>query len=188
MRNYSFFLLLVPIMIVSFSISSKSVPPKNKVIIAYAGGFRGLMNMDSIHAEKLTHINYAFVDIKDNIAYLHQEATDTINLINLKKLKEKNPSLKLIISIGGWSWSGNFSDAALTDHSRKTFASSAAAIVKRFDLDGIDIDWEYPGLVGAGNIWLIEKRFVSTAWRITNRWTRAAGACFVTNLVRRKVL
>jgi chitinase len=158
MRNYSFLLFLLLIIITSFSISFKSVPPKNKVIIAYAGGFRGLMNVDAIQAEKLTHINYAFVDIKDSLAYLHHEAIDTVNLINLKKLKEKNPSLKLIISIGGWSWSGNFSDAALTDHSRKVFASSAAAIVKRFDWDGIDIDWEYPGLIGAGNIFRPEDK------------------------------
>jgi chitinase len=47
--------------IASFSIFFKSIPPKNKVIIAYAGGFRGLMNVDSIHAEKLTHINYALL-------------------------------------------------------------------------------------------------------------------------------
>src|SRR5580765_1202879 len=106
MCNFSIRLFCLLMMIASFSIFFKSIPPKNKVIIAYAGGFRGLMNVDSIHAEKLTNINYAFVDIKDNLAYLHHEATDTINLINLKKLKERNPSLKLIISIGGWSWSG----------------------------------------------------------------------------------
>src|SRR5882724_2964336 len=121
MRNYSFLLFSMLAMISSFSIAFKTNPPKNKVIIAYVGGFRGLMNADSIHAEKLTHINYAFADIKDNRAYLHNEATDTVNLISLKKLKERNPSIKLIISIGGWSWSGNFSDAVLTDTSRKAF-------------------------------------------------------------------
>jgi chitinase len=158
MRNHLIFLLLLVILITSFINVFKSVPPKNKVVIAYAGGYRGLMNMDSIQAEKITHINYAFVDIKNNRAFLHLEATDTINLKNLKKLKEKNPSLKLIISIGGWSWSGNFSDAALSDTSRRAFASSAVAIVKRFDFDGIDIDWEYPAQVGAGNIFRPEDK------------------------------
>jgi chitinase len=158
MRNHSIFLLLLTIIITSFNNRLKSVPPKNKVVIAYAGGYRGLMNMDSIQAEKITHINYAFVDIKNNRAFLHLEATDTVNLKNLKKLKEKNPSLKLIISIGGWSWSGNFSDAALSDTSRRAFASSAVAIVKRFDFDGIDIDWEYPGQIGAGNIFRPEDK------------------------------
>jgi len=158
MRNPKIFLLLL-VITVSFIINAfKSVPPKNKVVIAYAGGYRGLMNMDSIQAEKITHINYAFVDIKNNRAFLHSETSDTVNLKNLKKLKEKNPSLQLLISIGGWSWSGNFSDAALSDTARRAFASSAAAIVRRFDFDGIDIDWEYPGLIGAGNIFRPEDK------------------------------
>ncbi len=128
-------------------------PSRTKVIIAYAGGFRGLMQVDSIRAEKITHLNYAFVDIRDNRAWLHREATDTVNLQNLQKLKQKNPALKIILSIGGWAWSHNFSDAALSDTSRYAFAQSAAALVQRFNADGIDIDWEYPGLAGAGNIY-----------------------------------
>src|SRR4029077_6873502 len=90
--------------------------------------------------------------------FLRKEATDTINLINLKKLKEKNPLLKILISIGGWSWSKNFSDAVLSDSSRLAFASSATALVKRFDLDGVDIDWEYPGQIGDGNIYRPEDK------------------------------
>jgi chitinase len=125
----------------------------NKVIIGYVGGFRGLINTAPIQAKKLTHINYAFVDIKDNRAWLHREATDTINFRNLVLLKKQNPALKILISIGGWTWSGRFSDAVLTDTSRQRFVASAVAIVKKFDLDGIDIDWEYPSLPGdKGNI------------------------------------
>ena len=191
MRKYSIPFLLMLIAITSFKLIFKSEAQKNKVIIAYAGGYRGLMKMDSIQAEKLTHINYAFVDIKDNRAYLHQEASDTVNLRNLRKLKEKNPSLQLLISIGGWSWSGNFSDAGLSDTSRKAFAASAVAIAKRFDLDGIDIDWEYPGLIGAGNVFrpvdkenftsmLKELRISLDAWAATSGkkklLTIAAGA------------
>lgn len=158
MRNYSLFILLALLISGFFVIARKPFSKKGKVIIAYAGGFRGLMNVDSIKAEKLTHINYAFVDVKDNRAFLRKEATDTINLINLKKLKEKNPLLKILISIGGWSWSKNFSDAVLSDSSRLGFASSAADLVKRFDLDGVDIDWEYPGQIGDGNIYRPEDK------------------------------
>src|SRR5262249_27342529 len=63
-----------------------------------------------------------------------------------------------ILSIGGWGWSKNFSDAALSDTSRLNFASSAATTVKRFGLDGIDIDWEYPGQIGDGNIFRAEDK------------------------------
>ncbi|MDR3715138.1 MAG: glycoside hydrolase family 18 protein [Puia sp.] len=124
---------------------------KKGVVIGYVGGFRGLLHTDSIDAARLSIINYAFVDIKDDRAWLHNEATDTVNLRNLAGLKDKNPDLKIVISIGGWTWSKLFSDAVLTDSSRAVFASSSIELVSKYKLDGVDIDWEYPGMIGDGN-------------------------------------
>lgn len=125
-----------------------------KVIIGYVGGYKGLANTYNIAAEKLTHINYAFVNVQHNRAVLGNEATDTVNFRNLNALKQKNPDLKLMISIGGWAWSEHFSDAVLTDTSRKAFAASAVDIVRKYKLDGVDIDWEYPAIPGEeGNIY-----------------------------------
>jgi chitinase len=138
--------------------SSNSANPQPKVVIGYVGGYRGLVNTATIDAAKLTHINYAFIDIKNNRAWLHNEVTDTVNFRNLNMLKQQNPALKILISIGGWSWSENFSDAVLTDTSRKAFAESAVAIVRDHDLDGVDIDWEYPGLKGEDNIFRPEDK------------------------------
>jgi chitinase len=59
--------------------------------------------------------------------------------------------LQVLVSVGGWLWSGNFSDMALTKQSRSQFIESVAAFVDRYKLDGLDIDWEYPGMTGAGN-------------------------------------
>ncbi|HEX4849152.1 MAG TPA: glycoside hydrolase family 18 protein, partial [Puia sp.] len=137
--------------ILALAVVSATNQKKKKFVIGYAAGFRGPMDVDSLRADMLTHINYAFADILDNRVYFHQPGVDTINLINLQKLKQKYPDLKIILSIGGWSWSGNFSDAALTEESRNTFALSAAEAVRQFNLDGIDIDWEYPGQKGEGN-------------------------------------
>lgn len=141
-------------LVTCFSVSGIYAQTNGKpVIIGYVGGYRGrVINMDLISAAKLTHINYAFVNVQHNRAVLSRERTDTVNLKNLSLLKKRNPDIKLLISIGGWSWSGNFSDAVLSDTSRQAFAQSAVAILKRFDLDGIDIDWEYPDMNGAGNI------------------------------------
>jgi chitinase len=122
---------------------------KNKpVVIGYVGGYRGLSDTAIIDARKLTHINYAFVDVKNNRAFLHNEKTDTINFRNLNGLKLKNPALKILMSIGGWTWSKGFSDAVLTDTARKAFAQSAVAMMQKYNLDGVDIDWEYPGMKG----------------------------------------
>jgi chitinase len=123
------------------------------VIIGYVGGYRGkVINTEDIPVFKFTHINYAFVNVEHNRAVLSHEGTDTINLRNLVLLKKKNPALKILISLGGWTWSGNFSDAVLTDTSRQAFATSAVDMIRKFGLDGIDIDWEYPDMAGSGHI------------------------------------
>lgn len=128
------------------------------VIIGYVGGYKGLINV-KVSPQKLSIINYAFVDIKSNRAWLHRETTDTVNFRSLNGLKKQNPALKVVISIGGWTWSGNFSDAVLTDTARAAFAASAADIVRKYDLDGIDIDWEYPARKGMpGNIFRPEDK------------------------------
>jgi chitinase len=107
---------------------------KNKpVIVGYVPGFRGALDEKTIDANKLTHINYAFVDVKDSMAWLTNIVTDTINFRKLNYLKNDNPDLKILISIGGWAWSENFSDAVLTENSRKKFAQTGAAIVEQYN-------------------------------------------------------
>jgi chitinase len=79
-------------------------------------------------------------------------------LRKLSELKNINPNLKILISIGGWTWSKNFSDAVLSDTSRQNFATSAVALVSKYNLDGVDIDWEYPGMIGDSNVYRPEDK------------------------------
>ena len=130
-----------------------------KVVIGYVPGFRGQpLDEKLIDAKKLTHINYAFVNVKDSLAWLTNIATDSINFRRLNYLKKDNADLRILISLGGWGWSDYFSDAVLTPGSRKKFAQSNADIVERYDLDGVDIDWEYPGFRGQDNVFRPEDR------------------------------
>jgi chitinase len=101
-----------------------------------------------IHAEKLTHINYAFGRIEANRAVLDRPGAAQ-DLARLRALKQLNPHLQVLISIGGWTADG-FSDAALTEVSRRDFSHSVSALLRRYDLDGVDLDWEYPGQGVAG--------------------------------------
>lgn len=128
-------------------------PTAPKAVIGYVGGFRGAIDETTIDAAKLTHINYAFVNVQDSLAVLTNLSTDSTNFRKLNTLKSINPGLKILISLGGWSWSENFSDAVLTPGSREKFAASCVDIVRTYDLDGVDIDWEYPSVPGEeGNV------------------------------------
>jgi len=62
------------------------------------------------------------------------------------QLRQKNPKLKTLLSIGGWnSGSGQWSQMAADPAKRKTFIESSVQFAKKFDFDGLDFDWEYPG-------------------------------------------
>lgn len=119
-------------------------------VIAYVFPRDHVIQPGEIAARKLTRINYAFANIQDGKIVI-VNPSDAPNLAALVALKKENPSLQVLISVGGWLWSGNFSDAALTPESRSRFIDSVVALVGRYNLDGLDIDWEYPGQIGAGN-------------------------------------
>jgi chitinase len=158
-KSIQLFLLLLFIIPLSCSEKPREAPaPDQKIIVGYVPGFRGLLDELSVDANKLTHINYAFVDVQDSMAWLTNMETDTVNFRLLNKLKEVNPDIRILISIGGWSWSGNFSDAVLTPSSRSRFAKSSVQIVADHDLDGVDIDWEYPGQIGDNNVFRLEDK------------------------------
>ncbi|MFE5937636.1 glycoside hydrolase family 18 protein [Streptomyces sp. NPDC056470] len=144
-------------------------------------------------AAKLTHINYAFgnvssdgkcftgnvpgeadawadyvrpLDAAGSVDGVADTAEQPLagNFNQLRELKAKHPGLKVLISLGGWSWSTHFSDAARTPASRKAFVSSCIDLYIKGNLpvdgvrggagaaaglfDGIDLDWEWPASAG----------------------------------------
>lgn len=84
-------------------------------------------------------INIAFGDVFDNLLRWREEDTKE----QIKRFKAINPSIKFLLSVGGWS-AGNFSEMASTEQTREIFAKSSLSTVKNAGLDGIDLDWEYP--------------------------------------------
>ncbi len=119
-------------------------------IIAYIFPRDRALQASDVAAEKLTRINYAFANIKDG-RIVTGSPVDEANFATLVGLKQQNPSLQVLVSVGGWTWSGNFSDTVLTRVSRRRFIDSVVEFVDRYKLDGLDIDWEYPGMVGDNN-------------------------------------
>src|SRR5260370_34231586 len=120
------------------------------VIIAYLFPQERVLDPAEVAADKLTHVNYAFANIKDG-KVVEGFSHDAENFKVLGGLRKRHPQLRILVSVGGWTWSGGFSDAALSSESRRRFVESAVDFVRRHDLDGFDVDWEYPGQRGYGN-------------------------------------
>jgi chitinase len=102
-----------------------------------------------IRSEQLTHINFAFAQIDAGGRIVLRDPDAERGVETLLALKQKNPQLKILVSVGGWMAEG-FSDAASTAASRTVFAHSVIELLRRHALDGIDLDWEYPGQGVAG--------------------------------------
>lgn len=139
--------LLLGLLAASLVTSTHAAPAAgNKVVGYYIAWARDARSFppEKIDAKKLTHINYAFANIVDGKVAVGYPDVDAKNFEGLRALKKANPKLKLLVSVGGWAWSKHFSDIALTDASRTLFANSAVDYMRSFQLDGVDIDWEFP--------------------------------------------
>ena len=132
-------------------------PPSKPEVVAYVFKRNDVIQPGEIAAGKLTRINYAFALIQGG-EIVNGYANDDQNLAALVALKRENPSLTVLISVGGWLGSGNFSDMALSKQSRHLFLDSVVRFIDRNQLDGLDIDWEYPAQPGAGNRFRPEDR------------------------------
>ncbi|MGL4522432.1 MAG: glycosyl hydrolase family 18 protein [Bacilli bacterium] len=129
--------------------------------------------------DKLTHINYAFGKVNEQTNKLEfgdmKAATQEtfaglsidyrgtpvafdptlpykghMNLLSV--MKKKFPNVKVMLSVGGWADSRGFYTMLDTDQGIDTFTTSAVEYLRKYNIDGIDIDFEYPSsTAGAGN-------------------------------------
>jgi GH18 family chitinase len=147
MRRAAFFLSLFLAAGPAVALAGEGPGP---AIIGYVFARDRVLEPEAIAVEKLTHVNFAFANIRDG-RVVEGGPRDADNLKVLTGLRKDHPHLRVLVSVGGWTWSKGFSDAALTPKSRRVFVRSAVDFVRRHDLDGFDVDWEYPGLPGDGN-------------------------------------
>jgi len=142
-----------------------STASEHRKVVAYFvewGVYGRDYHVADIPADKITHINYAFAKVEngkvavwDSYAALEKLYPETDswndppgtirgNFNQLRLLKERYPHIKVLISMGGWTGSGDFSTIAATEEGRRIFAQSALDFIQTYDFDGVDIDWEFP--------------------------------------------
>ena len=153
MRHFLTVLSLLAVFLASCSPQTTAIPtpeatpaptmtptpvPASFIILAYAP--EGIIP-ELIPYEQLTHINYSFLTPRED---------GTFNpIINSWKLKQivntaHQHDVRVNIAVGGWGWDAQFEEMAASPEARSTFVGNLIAFVEEYQLDGVDIDWEYP--------------------------------------------
>ena len=118
----------------------------NFSVIGYYAG-KSTSQIDSFSIEKLSHIIFSFCHLNGNRLHVDR-AIDSVMIQKMVSLKQRNPKLKVVLSLGGWGGCSTCSDVFSTKQGRKEFASSVKELSDYFGTDGIDLDWEYPAIEG----------------------------------------
>ncbi len=125
--------------------------PDEFKVIGYYPGWKATPEQDYYPADvpwsKLTDVKYAFLGVDADAAEpTIMSEQDESNLAAFRDLKAGPAAdTRIHVSIGGWADSTGFSEIAATESTRQSFAQRAVEIVREYNLDGVDIDWEHPG-------------------------------------------
>ena len=117
-------------------------------------------HLTHVPVERLTHLFYQSADVDQSgtvvpgdlwadLQSLYPEFSDdgdeyAGSFSLLKRLRARQPTLRILITIGGWGREKHFSRLAATEEGRQRIAQSAVAFMQQYEFDGIDIDWPFP--------------------------------------------
>lgn len=137
-KIFPFFLLFI-----GKTVNSQVSPEKK--IIAYYTGDGDIIGQYPVN--KLTHIIYSFLRLQnDSLTFANEKQRKTVEELIL--LKQTNPQLKIMVSIGGWGGCAPCSQLFNSEKHREIFAKTTVELFEKYGIDGLDLDWEYPAIEG----------------------------------------
>ncbi|KZN68070.1 glycosyl hydrolase family 18 protein [Pseudoalteromonas luteoviolacea] len=147
------------------------VPPSGFKIVGYFPSWQG--QVADIQFDKLTHINYSF---------LLPNADGSLQpLENLAKMQQlvsaaQAAGVKVGIAVGGWNGGDDsaFETFASSAQGRATFIRNLMAFVEQYQLDGVDMDWEYPDPGSSANNYALLMNELSVELKAKGKFLTAA--------------
>ncbi len=154
LRLYQLLVLLLIVCQCQAQPSANSTARRPLAVLAYYSG--DATEIDAYNVQQLTHIIYSFCHLDGNELLVGKGESIIRKLVSLK---QKNPSLKILLSLGGWGGCKTCSDVFATAAGRDAFSRSVKAWTDKLGTDGIDLDWEYPAIEGhPGHPYKVEDR------------------------------
>ncbi|KAF1951332.1 glycoside hydrolase [Byssothecium circinans] len=109
--------------------------------LIYADEWHPTRPTDPADRAGIDHVVLAFAQANNTAAFQPK--------VPISTFRSEYPNAKIMIAIGGWGDTAGFTEATKTDAGIAKFANDVKTLVTNTGVDGIDIDWEYPGGNGA---------------------------------------
>ncbi|KAI1795158.1 glycoside hydrolase [Ganoderma leucocontextum] len=103
---------------------------------------------ENIDFSRFDWIDFAFAVPDQNMALNWDGSDDAPDLLTRLVSRAHASGKHVKLSVGGWTGSKYFSSAVATAENREALANNLLALYSQHNLDGIDLDWEYPGQDG----------------------------------------